>query len=147
MPTDRLSPEDQLAVQAEKLLLFSRATVAPMAERHAAIARLQSTPHHLSLTQIYSQIGPMSTLCRLEENQALLLQLSTAVSKLTLAPVAQDADATQALLQLSTAVSKLTLAQAPMAPTPVAQTPATVDAEAVAFRKSWLFRLWRFFAA
>jgi hypothetical protein len=112
---ERLTPEEQIAIQAEKLLLLSRAVVAPAAERHAAIARLQSTPHNLSQTQIYSQIGPTSTLCRLEENQAVLLQLSTAVSKLTLAP--------------------------PTKP------PVAVDAEAEAFRKSWLFCVWRFFAA
>jgi hypothetical protein len=46
-------------------------------------------------------------LCRLEENQAILLQLSAAVQKL-------------------------------------AQAPVPVDAEAEAFRKSFLFRLWRF---
>jgi hypothetical protein len=114
---ERLTPEQQIAIQAEKLLLLSRAVVAPAAERHAAIARLQSTPHHLNLTQIYSQIGPMSTLCRLEENQAILLQLSTAVQK---------------------------LAQVPVASAPMIQAPMAVDAEAAAFRKSWLFRLWRF---
>jgi hypothetical protein len=62
--------------------------------------------------QIFPQIGPTSALCRLEENQAILLQLSTAVSKLTLAPP--------------------TLA------------PVVQDAEAEAFKKSFLFRLWRF---
>lgn len=102
----RLSPEEQETQQKEKLLLLSRAVVAPAAERHAAIAWLQSAPHNLSQHQIYSQIGAAATLCRLEENQAILLQLTDAVQKLAQAPV--------------------------------------VDAEAAAFRMSWLFRLWRF---
>lgn len=143
LTTERLTPEQQDALQKEKLLLLSRAVVGPPLERAAAIALLQSPPHRLSLTQIYSQIGPTSTMCRLEENQAILLQLSTAVSKLTLtqAPVAIDAEAKALLTQLTTAVQKLSLAPAPQ----IAQAPVAVDAEAAAFRKSWLFRLWRFF--
>jgi hypothetical protein len=134
----RLTAEQEAVLQKEKLLLFSRAVVGPPAERHAAIARLR-TVHHLSDQQIFSQIGATSTLCRLEENQAILMQLSTAISKLSLAPVPQDADTTQALLQLTAAVQKR--AQTP----PTTAPPPTQDAEAVAFRKSWLFRLWRFF--
>jgi hypothetical protein len=149
MQTIRRSAEEEIAIQAEKLLLLSRAVVAPAAERHAAIARLQSTPHHLNLTQIYSQIGATSMLCRLEENQAMLLQLSATVQKLaqtppTTAPMSTHCrlEDNQALLvQLTTTVEKL-------AATPVVQPPVaeTVDAEAEAFKQSWLFRLWRLFA-
>jgi hypothetical protein len=68
------------------------------------IVRLRAV-HHLSDQQIFARIGATSTLCRLEEKQAILLQLSAAVQKL-------------------------------------AQAPVDVDANAAAFRKSWLFRLW-----
>jgi hypothetical protein len=147
LTTERLTPEQQDALQKEKLLLLSRAVVGPPLERAAALQRLRAV-HHLSDTQIVSQIGPTSTLCRLEENQTLLLQLSKAVQKLAQTPPTQDAAArleeNQAiLLQLSTAVSKLALA--PVESAPMAQLPVAVDAEAEAFRKSWLFRLWRFF--
>lgn len=114
----RLTAEQEAVLQKEKLLLFSRAVVGPPAERHAAIARLR-TVHHLSDQQIFSQIGATSTLCRLEENQAILMQLSSAVQK---------------------------LAQVPVASAPMIQAPMAVDAEAEAFRQSWLFRVWRLFA-
>jgi hypothetical protein len=129
MLLEKLSAEEQAELQKEKLLLLSRAIVAPTLERHAAVARLR-TVHHLSESQIYSQIGAASSLCRLEENQQILLQLSATVQKLVQDEARRFEENHAVLLQLNTAVGKLV---------------QDTDAEAVAFRKSWLFRLWRFF--
>ena len=123
MLTVRRTAEEETALQAEKILLLSRATVAPAPERGAAVARLRAV-HHLSDSQIYSQIGATSSLCRLEENQALLVQLTATVQKLA-SSLCRLEENQAILLQLPATVQKL-----------------AQDTDA--FRKSWLFFLWRF---
>jgi hypothetical protein len=74
MIVERLTPEQQKQQNIEKMWLFDMASLASPAERAAAMTLLQNV-HHLSMTQIWSQIEGSYLPKRLEEVQDAMAQL------------------------------------------------------------------------
>jgi|HubBroStandDraft_6_1064221.scaffolds.fasta_scaffold02559_11 hypothetical protein len=74
MIVEKLTPEQQKQQNIEKMWLFEMASLASPAERVAAVTLLQNV-HHLSMTQIWSQIEGSYLPKRLEEMQDSLAQL------------------------------------------------------------------------